>query len=56
MGTEHANKCIACSITNCKHHCCCGDYCSLDHIQIGTHEADPTQKACTDCKSFELKA
>lgn len=55
MNTENANRSIACSIKNCKYHCCCEDYCSLDKIRIGTHEANPTEKACTDCESFELK-
>ena len=55
MGTEHANKCIACSITNCKHHCSEAEYCSLDSIHVGTHEANPTMDQCTDCQSFELK-
>ena len=30
------------------------NYCSLDHILVGTHEANPTEKSCTDCESFEL--
>ena len=32
------------------------DYCSLDSITVGTHEANPTMNECTDCKSFQLKA
>ena len=56
MNTENANKSISCSIKNCKYHCCCADYCSLDHIKVGTHEANPTEKSCTDCESFEPKA
>ena len=40
MGTEFANKHIGCTIHNCEHHCCCEDYCSLDKIEVGTHEAD----------------
>ncbi len=55
MDTEYANKHIACTIKNCKNHCCCADYCSLDRIRIGSHECDPSEKACTDCKSFEPK-
>ena len=30
-------------------------YCTLDVIQVGTHEANPKQVECTDCQSFELK-
>ena len=52
---ERANKCIECSIKNCAYHCTSEDYCSLDHIKVGTHECDPTQKQCTDCLSFKMK-
>ena len=55
MGTEFANKHIGCTIHNCEHHCCCEDYCSLDKIEVGTHEADPTVCKCTDCISFKMK-
>jgi len=55
MGTEYANKHIGCTIHNCEHHCCCEDYCSLDKIEVGTHEADPTVCQCTDCLSFKMK-
>lgn len=55
MGTEFANKAIECTINNCKHHCCCDNYCSLERIKVGTHENDPTVIPCTDCQSFELK-
>ena len=49
------NECIKCAVNNCKHHAQQKDYCTLEVIQVGTHESDPTQKACTDCDSFELK-
>ena len=52
---DKANKCIACSVTQCSNHSCCEDYCTLDKIQVGTHEIDPTKKQCTDCQSFRLK-
>lgn len=55
MGTEFANHHIGCTIHNCEHHCCCDDYCSLDKIQVGTHEANPTVVQCTDCLSFKAK-
>lgn len=51
----HANRSIACSVTQCRHHCANEDYCSLEKIRVGTHEADPTVKQCTDCMSFERK-
>lgn len=55
MSKERANKCIECTVTNCAHHCCDDDYCSLDSIKIGTHECDPTEDRCTDCLSFKMK-
>lgn len=51
----HANKYIACSVAQCANHCDTENYCSLDKIQVGTHEADPTMDQCTDCKSFRMK-
>ena len=50
--TEKANHCIECHVTQCGHHCGCEDYCSLDRICVGTHEANPTIDQCTDCMSF----
>lgn len=49
-----ANESIKCTVTECKNHCKSKDYCSLDCITVGTHEANPTMNECTDCKSFEL--
>ena len=51
----HANKCIECTVSQCAHHCQNENYCSLDRIMVGTHEANPTMDACTDCKSFRKK-
>ena len=53
--TEKANHCIECHVTQCGHHCGCEDYCSLDRICVGTHEANPTIDQCTDCMSFVKK-
>ncbi len=49
------NSSIKCTIDNCKFHSNGKDYCTLQQIQIGTHEANPTMVECTDCKSFVLK-
>ena len=38
----------------CAHHCKNEQYCGLDTIQVGTHEANPTMDQCTDCQSFKL--
>lgn len=55
MHHEQPNKCIACSVTQCYNHCGTENYCSLEKIQVGTHEVDPTKKQCTDCQSFRMK-
>lgn len=52
--TPNANKCICCTVSQCKNHCKDTNYCSLDTISIGTHESNPTVCQCTDCESFEL--
>lgn len=50
-----ANKCIECTVSQCANHCTGENYCSLDHILVGTHETNPTVDACTDCMSFRKK-
>lgn len=50
-----ANKCIECTVQQCAYHCDDANYCSLDSILVGTHEANPTADQCTDCKSFRKK-
>ena len=47
-----ANMAIKCTVQQCSHHCPDQNYCSLDSITVGTHEYNPTQDQCTDCKSF----
>ena len=51
----NANRSIQCTVTQCKHHCDTETYCSLEQIQVGTHETDPTVKQCTDCMSIDKK-
>lgn len=50
------NKSIACTVNNCSYHAQEKNYCTLDAIQVGTHESNPTQVECTDCQSFKLKS
>lgn len=50
-----ANKCVECTVSECANHCGSQNYCSLDHILVGTHEVSPTESQCTDCKSFRRK-
>ena len=52
---EKANRSIHCTVTSCKNHCSCEDYCSLDTVKIGTHECNPSKDQCTDCMSFQKK-
>ena len=51
-GCKSSNKCIACTVTQCAYHCKGENYCSLNMIRVGTHEANPTEPKCTDCQSF----
>lgn len=55
MNHENANKCIECTVVQCANHCGSANYCSLDKIQVGTHECNPTVEQCTDCMSFVKK-
>ena len=55
MSNNFANKCIKCTVTECKNHNPTQDYCSLDCIVIGTHETNPSMEQCTDCQSFVPK-
>ena len=52
---NQANKAIECTVSQCAHHCDHENYCSLDRILVGTHEANPAMDQCTDCKSFRKK-
>lgn len=54
MDKSHANMSIKCTVDQCAYHCNSQEYCSLDAISVGTHEANPTQQQCTDCMSFKL--
>ncbi|MBE6563404.1 MAG: DUF1540 domain-containing protein [Ruminococcaceae bacterium] len=56
MENKKANHCIACTVTQCTHHCGDANYCALEKIQVGTHEANPTEVKCTDCESFAPKS
>lgn len=49
------NSSIECTINNCQFHANKENYCTLNKIKVGTHEANPTKIECTDCESFILK-
>lgn len=53
--TGNVNQAIKCTVQQCKHHATGQNYCSLREILVGTHEGNPTESQCTDCKSFVLK-
>lgn len=53
MNCDNANFSIGCTVSSCKYHCGSKDYCTLDKVNIGTHEAHPSKCECVDCKSFE---
>ena len=53
MNNCKANQCIECTVQQCANHCERENYCSLDRIMVGTHEANPTMDQCTDCQSFK---
>jgi len=52
---NQANKSIECTVKQCAYHCDMENYCSLNKITVGTHEANPTAEQCTDCLSFMRK-
>ncbi len=49
---DRPNRCIRCNVESCENHCENESYCSLQTIEIGTHEKHPKMTECTDCKSF----
>lgn len=51
--TNKHNQTIRCTVDQCKFHEKAENFCSLDAITVGTHEANPTMDQCTDCLSFE---
>lgn len=52
---DNANNAIGCTVQQCAYHCGKDNYCTLDKIEVGTHELNPTVPECTDCKSFKVK-
>lgn len=51
----NCNKSIKCTVKQCTNHAGAENYCSLDCIEVGTHESNPTMNQCTDCQSFLCK-
>jgi hypothetical protein len=44
---------IQCTVDQCANHKKTENYCSLECITVGTHEANPTMEQCADCLSFK---
>lgn len=55
MENTYANRSIHCTVNNCKFHNNKENYCSLESINVSTHEPNPTKVECTDCSSFMCK-
>lgn len=49
MNHSQCNKAIRCTVSQCANHCDSAEYCALDCITVGTHEANPTVDQCTHC-------
>lgn len=47
------NECIMCTVKNCMHHAKDMNYCTLEKINVGTHEVNPKMCECTDCNSYK---
>lgn len=55
MNSSRGNRSIQCTVDKCKNHCGTEQFCTLDTVNIGTHESDPTVCQCVDCESFVAK-
>ncbi|MBE7009954.1 MAG: DUF1540 domain-containing protein [Ruminococcaceae bacterium] len=53
---NNGNQTIKCTVQQCMYNDCNKDYCTLDSITVGTHECNPTEDQCTDCKSFQKRS
>ncbi|MBR6599877.1 MAG: DUF1540 domain-containing protein [Oscillospiraceae bacterium] len=56
MECKSKNSSIRCTVKQCQHNMQDENYCSLNTIDIGTHEANHTMPECTDCNSFVKKS
>ena len=52
---NNVNRCIHCSVKDCKYHNGDENYCTLDSINVASHEKNPTDESCVDCCSFECR-
>ena len=47
---------INCTVDQCQYNDCEKKNCTLESIMVGTHEMNPTEEQCTDCKSFQKRS
>lgn len=52
MECKSKNSSIRCTVQQCQHNMQNENYCTLQSIDVGTHESNPTVPECTDCNSF----
>lgn len=53
---KDSNYSIHCTVEDCRYHCNKENYCSLDCVNIGSHEKNPVSERGVDCKSFECRS
>ena len=56
MECKGKNPSIRCTVSQCAHNMGSEHYCTLNTIDLGSHEANPTMPQCTDCNSFVKKS
>lgn len=54
--SDQMNPHIHCTVSQCEHNLCSAQFCTLDQVQIDTHESDPSVKECVDCASFRKRS
>lgn len=53
--TANSNYSIGCSVAQCEYHCTTGNYCSLNKIDVGSTNQNPTKPEYTECSTFRAK-
>lgn len=52
---KEKNCAIHCTTQNCQYNLGTENYCTLNSIQVGSHENCPQSCQCVDCQSFVPK-
>ncbi len=53
---KRKNCSINCSVKQCAHNMESENFCTLESINVGTHEPDPKVPECVDCNSFTKRS